>query len=177
MSAEAYLAKLRDEFPKLRLIDKASDPFSRLIDIALRVLTLGGQSRYIVDYVTTIGQRIYLPSTWKTRSPEQRYITLRHEAVHLRQFRRYGLLGMGLLYLLPLFPLGLAWVGHAWSGRPTRRRCGPRPRSLELMRRVTVRSAITLHASSLGQHTVGCGRFLKRCGGGSNGSCRLFGGA
>ena len=34
---------------------------------------------------------------------------LRHEAVHLRQFRRYGRVGMALLYLGPILPLGLAW--------------------------------------------------------------------
>src|SRR5690606_30517173 len=36
-------------------------------------------------------------------------ILLRHERVHLRQRRRYGTIGMGLLYLLPFFPLGLAY--------------------------------------------------------------------
>ncbi len=104
-----YLDQLRREFPKLRIIDKARDPFSRLIDGALRVLTLGGQSAYTSRYVTTIGQRIYLPTSWDGRAEIDKIITLRHEAVHLRQFRRYTLVGMSLLYLLPIVPLGLAW--------------------------------------------------------------------
>jgi hypothetical protein len=115
---ERYLAVLREEFPRLRVVDKESDAFSRLVDRALRVITLGGQSAYMTRYVTTIGATIYLPSSWRERSAESRYVTLRHEAVHLRQFRRHGLVPMALLYLVPILPLGLAW-GRArleWEG-------------------------------------------------------------
>jgi hypothetical protein len=107
-SAE-YLDELRREFPKLRIIDKADDPLSRSIDRALRVLTFGGQSAYTTRYVTTIGQRIYLPTSWAGREEIDKIVTLRHEAVHLRQFRRLTLIGMSLIYLLPILPLGLAW--------------------------------------------------------------------
>jgi hypothetical protein len=106
---ERYLAELREEIPGLRVVDKADDPFSRLVDRALRIVTFGGQSAYMTRYVTTIGRTLYFPSTWQSRTPGSRYITLRHEAVHLRQFRRYGLIGTALVYLLPVFPLGLAW--------------------------------------------------------------------
>ena len=36
-------------------------------------------------------------------------IVLRHERVHLRQRRRYGMALFAFLYLVPLFPLGLAY--------------------------------------------------------------------
>ena len=110
---EEYLEELRAEFPRLRVIEKAGDPFSKLIDGALRVLTLGGQRYYLTRYVTTMGSTLFLPTGWAERSAESRYITLRHEAVHLRQFRRYGRVGTALLYLLPILPLGLAY-GRAW---------------------------------------------------------------
>jgi hypothetical protein len=42
-------------------------------------------------------------------SDVDRVILLRHERVHLRQRRRYGFVGMAVLYLLPLLPLGLAY--------------------------------------------------------------------
>lgn len=106
---QAYLDALRRDLPDLRVVDKEGDAFSRLIDRALRVITLGGQSAYMSRYVTTIGRTIYLPSGWAARSAESRYVTLRHEAVHLRQFQRYGLVGTALIYLLPIVPLGLAW--------------------------------------------------------------------
>lgn len=106
---ERYLDELRAEFPRLRLVHKAEDPFSRVLDAALRVVTLGGQREFLTRYVTTIGRTIYLPAGWHDRSSDSRYLTLRHEAVHLRQFCRYGLVATALLYLLPIFPLGLAW--------------------------------------------------------------------
>ncbi|MCB9596283.1 MAG: hypothetical protein H6719_26410 [Sandaracinaceae bacterium] len=106
---EAYLSELRLEVPGLRVIDKADDGFSKLIDRALKIVTFGGQRHFMTRYVTTIGRTIYLPAGWSGRSPESRYITLRHEAVHLRQFRRYGLVGTALIYLVPILPMGLAW--------------------------------------------------------------------
>lgn len=105
----AYLEELREEIGGLRVVDKADDGFSKLIDVALRVVTFGGQRFYMTRYVTTIRRTIYLPSGWSSRTPESRYVTLRHEAVHLRQFRRYGLIGTALVYLLPILPMGLAW--------------------------------------------------------------------
>jgi hypothetical protein len=104
-----YLDALRREFPRLRLVPKRGDRFSHVVDLALRVLTLGGQSAYLTGYVTTMGQTIYLPVGWDARSDLQRYCVLRHEAVHLRQFRRYGRVGMALVYIVPWLPIGLAW--------------------------------------------------------------------
>lgn len=108
-----YLEKLREEFPGVVLIDKTESPISRLIDLALRIVTLGSQRGYMDRYVTTLGQRIYLPAGWNARSERSRVVTLRHEAVHIRQFRKFTWVGMSLLYLFPILPLGLA-VGRAY---------------------------------------------------------------
>lgn len=106
---EAYLDELRDEIAGLRVVDKADDSFSKLVDVALKIVTFGGQREYLTRYVTTIGRTLYFPTSWRERSAESRYCTLRHEAVHLRQFRRWGLAGTALIYLIPFFPLGLAY--------------------------------------------------------------------
>ena len=105
---DRYLEALRQEFG-IRVVRKAEDPFSHLLDRLLRVVTFGAQRSYIDRYFTTIGRTFYLPTSWPERDPRARYVTLRHEAVHLRQFRRYGRVGMSLIYLVPIFPLGLAW--------------------------------------------------------------------
>ena len=42
---DAYLERLRQEIPGLRVVDKADDGFSKLIDVALKIVTLGGQHR------------------------------------------------------------------------------------------------------------------------------------
>jgi len=109
MDPDAYLDELREEIPGVRFVYKHDDAFSRAIAGALRIVTFGAQSTYMTRYVTTIGRTIYLPSNWDARDPMTRYVTLRHEAVHLRQFRRYGLIGMTLIYLIPILPMGLAW--------------------------------------------------------------------
>lgn len=109
---------MRREFPRLRLIDKHNSTLSRLLDRLVTIVTFGRQREFATRYVTTIGSSIYLPAGWAERSDQDRYIVLRHEAVHLRQFRRYGLVGMSVIYLLPILPLGLAW-GRArleWAG-------------------------------------------------------------
>jgi hypothetical protein len=122
---DRYLDELREEFG-IRIVPKAGDRFSRWIDRALKAITFGGQRSYMDRYFTTIGRTFYLPSGWAARDPRARYVTLRHEAVHLRQFRRYGRLGMSLLYLLPILPLGLAygrarleWEAYAETFRAT----------------------------------------------------------
>lgn len=104
-----YVEELRAEFPRLRFVYKEHDALSRLIAGFLRAVTLGRQSAYMTRYVTTIGSTIYLPAGWDARDDVDRYVTLRHEAVHLRQFRRYGLVVMSFVYVLPILPLGLAY--------------------------------------------------------------------
>jgi hypothetical protein len=105
----AFLDELRREFPRFCVIDKRESPLSRAIDVALKVITFGGQRRYLTHYYTVIGDRLYVPDGWHDVDPIDAVITLRHERIHLRQRRRYTLPGMAVIYLLLPFPLGLAY--------------------------------------------------------------------
>lgn len=88
---------------------KADAWHQRAAATALRVLTLGGQDRYLSTYVTTLGHTIYVPAGWDDWDPGDRYCVLRHELVHVEQFERWSFPVMMILYgVLPL-PLGLAW--------------------------------------------------------------------
>jgi hypothetical protein len=107
--ADAYFAQLRAEFPALRLVHKEHDPFSRLVDRLLKLVTFGAQREYLTRYTTVLGSTIYVPTSWGERGDADRYITLRHEAVHLRQALRMGRVVMALVYALPIFPIGLAY--------------------------------------------------------------------
>ena len=100
---------MRSEFPEFRVVKKTESALQRLIHRALVVVTLGAQRRYLHGYQTTIGQTIYVTADWDARPAAERYVTLRHERVHLRQFARYGLVLMSFLYLLVPLPIGLAW--------------------------------------------------------------------
>jgi len=112
------LAEIRKEFPDFRMIGKDRSRLSRLIHRALVVVTFGAQRRYLDGYQTTIGQTVYVTPDWDERPVAERYATMRHERMHLRQFRRYGLVAMALLYLFVPLPLGLAWfrARFEWEG-------------------------------------------------------------
>jgi hypothetical protein len=107
--SERFIGEIHGEFPRFRILPKAGDAFSRAIDIALRLVTLGGQRHYLTHYHTIIGDTLYVPQSWDGMTEIDRIILLRHERVHLRQRKRYGFGGMAFLYLVPFLPLGLAY--------------------------------------------------------------------
>jgi hypothetical protein len=106
---DALVDTLRAEFPAFRIVRKDRSPLHRLIHYALCALTLGQMTSYLDAFQTTIGRTVYVTADWDDRDADDRYVTLRHEAIHLRQFRRYTLPGMAVLYLLLPLPMGLAW--------------------------------------------------------------------
>lgn len=106
---EALLRALQDEIPGFRVVPKDRAWMHRAIHRALVVLTAGRMRSYLDDYQTTIGRTVYVTADWDRRTDDERYVTMRHEAVHLRQFRRLTLPGMAALYLLVPLPMGLAW--------------------------------------------------------------------
>ena len=92
----------------VRIVRKRDVWHQRAIHHLLRVVTLGAQSAYLGSYVTTMWHTVYVNDDWDARSLPDRYATLRHELVHVRQFERWGLL-MAISYLLLPLPFGLAW--------------------------------------------------------------------
>ena len=105
---QAYVAELERDF-RLRIVKKPDSRLHRAIHRALIVVTFGGMRRYLDGYQTTIGRTLYVTADWDQRDPSERYCTLRHEAVHLRQFRRWTLPGIAIFYLLLPLPVGLAY--------------------------------------------------------------------
>jgi hypothetical protein len=101
--------ELRAEFPRMRIVKKPDSLLHRVIHYALIGVTFGGMRSYLDSYQTTIGRTIYVTADWDERDPLERYCTLRHEAVHLRQFRKFSLPGMAFLYLFLPLPLGVAY--------------------------------------------------------------------
>jgi hypothetical protein len=105
----AFVAEIRAEFPKFAIVYKRDSGLQRAIHVALAVITLGGQRVYSTRYHTAMFGRLYVPDSWDEMGDDDRYILLRHERVHLRQRTRMGDVAMTFWYLVPLFPLGLAW--------------------------------------------------------------------
>ena len=103
------MAALRDELPGFRIVRKDQSRLHRAIDRVLLVVTFGQMRTYLTGYQTTIGRTIYVTRDWDGWPADRRYVTLRHEAVHLQQFRRYSLPVMAVLYILVPLPMGLAY--------------------------------------------------------------------
>lgn len=106
---QRLLGELAREFPRFRLVRKDRSRFQRVIHKALVVVTFGQMRRYLDSYQTTIGYTVYVTADWDELDADERWATLRHERIHLRQFRRYSVPGMALLYLLVPLPAGLAY--------------------------------------------------------------------
>ena len=140
----ALVASLRAEFPGLRIVRKDRSALHKAIHHVLRVLTIGRMTSYLDAFQTTIGRTVYVTPDWDDWDDDRRYVTLRHEAVHLRQFRTFSVPGMAVLYVLLPLPMGLAWfrayfekAAYAESIRAAAEVWGPGyPRSTEYRRQV-----------------------------------------
>jgi hypothetical protein len=105
----ALLADIREEFPTFEIRRKRGDALQTAIAVLLAIITLGGQRHYLTRYHTVLFGRLYVPDAWDAMDDAARYVLLCHERVHLRQRRRMGDVSMAIVYLLPIFPVGLAW--------------------------------------------------------------------
>jgi hypothetical protein len=103
------LAAIVAEFPSFAILPKRTSRLQRAIHVALCVVTLGGQRVYLTRYHTVLFGKLWVPDTWAAMTDADRYVLLRHERVHLRQRARMGDVWMAFVYLVPFFPLGLAW--------------------------------------------------------------------
>lgn len=108
-SVDELVSEIRREFPRFTIVRKRESALSRVIDVLLKVLTFGAQREFMTRYHTVLWDKLYVPDLWDTTPDVARAITLRHERIHLRQRRRYGDVVMTFLYLIPFFPLGLAY--------------------------------------------------------------------
>lgn len=106
---QVFIEQLLAEFPRFRIVFKRDSDFSRLLDVLLRVVTFNRMRTFMTDYHTVIGDTLYVPEAWRRMCAVDKVILLRHERVHLRQRRRLTFIGMACIYLLPFFPLGLAY--------------------------------------------------------------------
>ena len=112
---DRYCDELCSLYPGFRVVKKSESRLHRAIHWALLGLTLGRMTSYLDSFQTTIRRTVYVTDDWDDRDPWDRYVTMRHEAVHLRQFRRYTLPGMAFLYLLIPLPVGLAYFRYRFE--------------------------------------------------------------
>ena len=106
---ERLLREIVAEFPSFEVRRKRDDSLQRVIHVVLKAVTLGGQRVYLTGYYTAMFGKLWVPDSWAQLGDLDRYVLLRHERVHLRQRARMGELTMAFVYLVPFFPLFLAY--------------------------------------------------------------------
>jgi len=107
--AKDLLSDIQAEFPRFAIKKKRKSALQRAIHLALLVVTLGGQRVYLTRYHTVLFGTLWVPDAWDAMTDDERYVLLRHERVHLRQRKRMGDVVMAFVYLVPFFPLFLAY--------------------------------------------------------------------
>ena len=84
------LRDLHIKYPRLRLITKETES----------------------ERCTTIGTTIAVPKDWDRMPPVQRYVRLKHEEVHLAQYKQFGLVGFFIQYVFLPMPLGFSYARY-----------------------------------------------------------------
>lgn len=103
------LLELEREFPHFRVVHKERSRFMVFLDLLLKVVSFGQMTEFMTRYVTVLGQTVYVPSSWGSMAWGGKVVALRHERVHLRQARRWGVL-FAPMYLMWPVPVFLAYA-------------------------------------------------------------------
>lgn len=110
--SEAYakiLDEIKTEFSDFEIIKKEDSKLMKAIDVALKIITFGQMKMFMTGFITTMGNKVYVPSAWENYPPLSKASVLRHERIHMRQAKKYGRFLFSLLYLVVPFPIGIAY--------------------------------------------------------------------
>ena len=102
---QALLNQVKIEFPNFEIRFKDQSWLMKFINYFLIALSFGKNKAFMTDYITTINNAMYVPTTWDTMTEKQRCIIVRHERVHMRQASRLGFLKFAFLYIFAAFPV------------------------------------------------------------------------
>jgi hypothetical protein len=100
------ISEIKAEFPKFEIIPKTESVLMKTLDMAMRAFSFGCIRTFMSHYTTTLGYKIYIPTLWDRMDA---VAILRHERVHMRQYRRFGRVWFLISYLLLPFPVLFAY--------------------------------------------------------------------
>jgi len=81
----------------------------KTIDVSLKVITFGQMKSFMTDFITTIGQKVYVPEGWDLKPASSKAAVIRHERIHMRQSKRHGRIMFSIAYLLIPLPIFFAY--------------------------------------------------------------------
>lgn len=106
---DRLLDDLKAEFSDFEVINKNDSGLMKVIDICLKTLTLGQMKTFMTSFITTLGNKVYVPASWNSKSIISKIEIMRHERVHMRQSKKYGRFVFSVLYLFVPLPCVLAY--------------------------------------------------------------------
>ena len=104
------LKEMKEEFKEFAVVQKKTSQFAHVMG---KVAFWNPQLNE--RYTMTIGPKIYVNFTWDERPIKERYDTMIHERIHMRQFQRWGFIPYFLMYFLVPFPIKLAYLRMKWE--------------------------------------------------------------
>jgi hypothetical protein len=125
------IIEIGKEFQKFEIIKKDSSKLMKAINLFLVIMSFGTNRNFMKNFVTTIGQKVYVPNGWDKWVDEAKIGVLRHERVHMRQSKRLTPILYSIIYLfLPVpffFAYGrakLEWEAYTESIKTRAELCG-----------------------------------------------------
>lgn len=109
---EKLMLDIADEFPGFRIIPKSESTLMKVLNIFLKIVTLGMMKTFMSNFTTVVGCKVYVPSKWESFNKSA---ILRHERVHMRQAKREGRIWFGFAYIFVWFPIGFAHFRKKWE--------------------------------------------------------------
>ena len=108
VNLETRVELISQEFPKFRFMSKDKSLLMKMIHIFLQLITFG-RSKFMDNFVTTIGHTVYTPSSWHSWKDDTKSDILAHECIHMRQRKKYGPVLFEALYIFIPIPLFYAY--------------------------------------------------------------------
>jgi hypothetical protein len=109
---EQCVEQLKTEFSKFQLVEKEDSKLMKFLNFFIKLWNPDFMERYTM----VLGYKVYMPPG--QRNTLQGYEILRHEAVHMRQFRKWWLLqtiSYGILPIGPAFRAYWEYQGYCES--------------------------------------------------------------
>ncbi len=100
---------VREEFPDFEILKKEDSRLMKLVDVLLKIITVGQMNTFLTGFITTMGNKVYIPASWQDLNLVNKIEILRHERIHMRQSKKYGRFIFSFLYLMAPLPVGLAF--------------------------------------------------------------------
>lgn len=89
-----YAVALKQEFPKFKIVEKGSSGLMRFLNFFVKLWN----PRFMTNMTTVLGTTVYMPQY--LIGTDDGYVILRHEAIHMRDFKKWWML-MPITYFIP----------------------------------------------------------------------------